>query len=130
MDEISLKEYVEALLAGEKERVDEKFNAQANALQLQAVENLRRLDELNHAHSQAREIQSTYLPRETFEAHELASQAARQRLQEQIDGLRGFQTYAKGEDASVSRMARIVVGSISSVGILITLVVLLANGKL
>lgn len=38
------------------------------AIKLAADELSRRLDNLNHAHSQAQSVQATYLPREVFEA--------------------------------------------------------------
>ena len=50
-----------------KELHEQRFQAMDTALELKAEELSRRLEILNHAHEQAREIQSTYVPREVFE---------------------------------------------------------------
>jgi len=47
---------------------EQRFAAMDTALELKSEELSRRLDILNHAHEQAREVQSTYVPREVFEA--------------------------------------------------------------
>jgi len=46
---------------------EQRFEAMDEALRLKSEELSRRLDILNHAHEQAREVQSTYVPREVFE---------------------------------------------------------------
>ena len=47
-----------------RERLHEHKLTASKALELQAKEYERRLDDLNHAHQQARETLQTYLPRE------------------------------------------------------------------
>ena len=55
-DSVSLKEYFE-----------EKFCALDRALELQAGEYSRRLEGLNHEARQLKDMQSTYVPRETYD---------------------------------------------------------------
>lgn len=49
--------------------VGQRLDAMDNAVRLQLVETLRRLDSLNHAHDQAQEVQAKYLPREVFDTN-------------------------------------------------------------
>jgi hypothetical protein len=58
---------VSKLLEEKLARIQDKFEAEAEARKLQAEEYERRLTELSHAHQHATEIQHTYLPRENFE---------------------------------------------------------------
>lgn len=57
---ISLKEYFEKLMQAEKESME-------RALKLQSSEYERRLTDLNHKAEQLKDMQMTYLPRETYE---------------------------------------------------------------
>jgi len=77
-DHVSLRDFIERIVAEHEKRRDDlraedrrwlerELDALAKALALQAKENERRLDILNHAHEQAREVLGTYLPRELYE---------------------------------------------------------------
>lgn len=61
-------ERVHALMVKrEKEKVSIQLRSLARALKLQAKEYERRLQDLNHAHTQAQERNASYIPRETFD---------------------------------------------------------------
>lgn len=64
----SLREYLEQRLDYERTLVAEKFLSVNRALELQAKEYERRLQELNHAHAIAKEKEKDTLPREIFYA--------------------------------------------------------------
>lgn len=66
---ISLKEFLTEKIENLKEVTNLKFDKTEQALQLEATELARRLEILNGEASRLREIQSTYLPRELFEAN-------------------------------------------------------------
>jgi hypothetical protein len=57
---------LELRLVALRELLDAKESAFAKALELQAAEYARRMNELNHAHQQAQENWARSLPRETF----------------------------------------------------------------
>ena len=59
---------LELRLVALRELLDARENAFAKALELQATEYARRMNELNHAHQQAQENWARSLPRETFSA--------------------------------------------------------------
>jgi hypothetical protein len=84
-DDISLREYVERLIAAERERVDTRLEATAEALRLQAAEYERRLATLNHAHEQAVEVQNTYVTQEKYEDKLAAEAEARETALQRID---------------------------------------------
>ena len=72
---VSLKEYLVAMLAAEREKaeqqrtfVDLRFELAERALQLDHVEMLRRLDLLNHAHEDARQKEASFVGREVYES--------------------------------------------------------------
>src|SRR5688500_2976010 len=65
-------------------RLEEKVKAMENAQKLQAKEYARRLNELNHAHEQAREVLGTYLPRETWEAWTKDEGIRREKLDDEL----------------------------------------------
>ena len=72
---VTLKEYLLAMLATERERaeqqktfVDLRFELAEKALQLDHLETLRRLDLLNHAHEDARQKESSFVGREVYES--------------------------------------------------------------
>jgi len=58
-------------------RLEERQVADRRALKLQAAEYGRRLDDLNHAHEQAREVQNTYVTTEKYEDKIAAEAEAR-----------------------------------------------------
>lgn len=51
-----------------KEIMELRFNLNDKALELQAKETERRLENLNHEAEQLKSMQSTYMPREVYEA--------------------------------------------------------------
>jgi hypothetical protein len=61
------REYLLALIKHEREVRQTRADALAKAVEIQAIETLRRLDELNHAHATAMENWRQSLPRELFE---------------------------------------------------------------
>jgi hypothetical protein len=63
----TLREYLLTLIAHEREVRQTRSDGLAKAVEIQAIETLRRLDELNHAHATAMENWRTSLPRELFE---------------------------------------------------------------
>jgi hypothetical protein len=72
---VSLKEYLLAILATEREKADQqkafvnlRFELAEKALQLDHIEMLRRLDLLNHAHEDARQKEASFVGREVYES--------------------------------------------------------------
>jgi hypothetical protein len=72
---VSLKEYFLALLAAERERVNQhkalvelRFDLADRAQQLEHIEMLRRLELLNHAHENARQKEASFVGREVYES--------------------------------------------------------------
>ena len=66
---VTLREYLEEQLRHERELRETIESKLGESLRLQATETLRRLDELNHAHSVAAENWRTSLPRELFDQY-------------------------------------------------------------
>jgi hypothetical protein len=72
---VSLKEYLLAILASERELADQqkvfvdlRFELAQRALELDHVEMLRRLELLNHAHEDARQKELSFVGREVYES--------------------------------------------------------------
>jgi len=72
---VSLKEYLLAMLAADRELADWertfvslRFELAERALELDHVEMLRRLDLLNHAHEDARQKEASFVGREVYES--------------------------------------------------------------
>jgi hypothetical protein len=63
----TLREHLLTLIAHEREVRQTRADALAKAVEIQAIETLRRLDELNHAHALAAKNWQQSLPRELFE---------------------------------------------------------------
>ena len=63
----TLRQHLLTLIEHEREVRQTRADALAKAVEIQAIETLRRLDELNHAHATAMENWRTSLPRELFE---------------------------------------------------------------
>jgi hypothetical protein len=61
------RQHLLALIEHEREVRETRADALAKAVEIQAIETLRRLDELNHAHATAMENWRQSLPRELFE---------------------------------------------------------------
>jgi hypothetical protein len=72
---VSLKEYMLALLAAEREManqrkaaVDLRFELADRAMQVEHIEMIRRLDLLNHAREEARQKEASFVGREVYES--------------------------------------------------------------
>ncbi len=65
---IEVREYINERITAEVKRISERLEDERANLRLQALEYARRLDELNHAHTQARQIQSDYVRNDLFQA--------------------------------------------------------------
>lgn len=69
-----------------KALLDERYEAQENARQLQATEYERRLQALNHAHEQAVEVQHTYVTQDKYEDNKERDAEALKLALERQDG--------------------------------------------
>jgi hypothetical protein len=105
----TLKEHFEALLA-ERDK----------ALVGQHREYERRLDELNHAHQRAVEVQHTYVTDEKFEAFV-------ERYGENRDATATALNLAAGSKQGVTATGRVIVTAVTLAATVITAVVILAN---
>lgn len=65
--------------------IDERFAALNKALELQAREYSRRLEDLNHAHARAVEVQSTFVSIDKYEAATQAEERARKLALDRLD---------------------------------------------
>lgn len=72
---VSLKEYMLALLAAEREITDQRkaaidlrFDLTDRAMQVEHIEMIRRLDLLNHAREEARQKEASFVGREVYES--------------------------------------------------------------
>jgi hypothetical protein len=83
----------------------------------------RRLEALNHAHEKAVEVQHTYV---TQERHESDIEAVEQKVETLRDDSLGHRGRAQG----VASVGRLVVASTTVLGVVLTLIVLLANHSL
>lgn len=90
---VSLREYIESLIAAERERVDVRLAASGEALSLQAGEYERRLAALNHAHEKAVEVQHTYVTQDKYEDKLAAEATAREAALLRVD--EKFSEYVK-----------------------------------
>ena len=108
-------------------RLEEQVKSMDTAQKLQAKEYARRLDELNHAHEQAREVLGTYLPRETWEAWIKDEGQRREKLDDEIQELRrdisNSKSVASAAAANTNRniaVAVVIIGIISFLANLVT----------
>lgn len=83
-------------------------------------ETWQRLRSLNHAHEKAVEVQHTYVPRSQ---HQSDIESVEQKVQTLRDDSIGH----RGRTEGVASVGRLVAAAIGSLGVLLTLVVLLAN---
>ena len=70
-----------------KELLEQRFEAERRALDIQSAELARRLDILNHAHMEAVRVQNTYVPREMFEQYREATSKAMSLREGQSKGI-------------------------------------------
>ena len=85
---VSRRELEQRLIAL-RELLHQKERSNAAALELQAIENRRRLDELNHAHSIAQDNWARSLPRETFASFQSEWDKWRSEVNGNINTFRG-----------------------------------------
>ena len=109
---VSLKEYLLAL-----------FQERDKALLIQVKELERRLNDLNHAHQNAEIERHTYLTTEVYDARH-------RELEQQIASLREQFVASRSRSEGVSGVGRVVVASATVLGVVLTLIVLLANHQL
>lgn len=88
-DGIVSRRELELRLTALRELLDTKERAHTKALELQAIENARRLGELNHAHQVAQDNWSRSLPRETFASFQSEWDKWRSEVNENINTFRG-----------------------------------------
>ena len=69
--------------------MDEAVNLRERAVDIQANEYRRRLDELNHAHAQQVQTQATYIGREVYEGYVKEERAWRDTVRTRLDLLDG-----------------------------------------
>jgi len=117
---VAMRESLEAL----KALFDQQAVSDRRALELQAQEYERRLEDLNHAHAQAVEAQARTVPRELFDAY-VKETAAREdalveaqaerfntaigALNDRIDGLDRWRSGLEGRMIGVSAVIGVVV---------------------
>jgi hypothetical protein len=101
-ENITLREYIESRLSSIEK-----------ALQLQAAEYMRRLDELNHAHQKAMEDKAEFLKKEVFEQGQKEVSMWRQAVQSALD---------KAEGAATVKAAMYAIGASLAVGVLILII--------
>lgn len=82
---VSLREFIEEKIAADRERNNILFTERMRALEIQAREYERRLDALNGEAGRIRDIQATYVPRETYENYVKEQAAAARILSTQVE---------------------------------------------
>lgn len=89
-------------------RLQEQLSASREALRLQASEYERRLDVLNHAHEEARQVLNTYVPREAFESYVKETAMNLERVRDELaktkSELLPSELYNQKHDALVNRV--------------------------
>ncbi len=114
-----LKELLMLKTNSMEQLTEEKFAGAADALKIQAKEYERRLDALNGEAAWLREIQSTYLPREIYEANQKEQDG-------KIDNLIFVNQKSEGKSEGISMTVAAIFGVtvllISIAGLIISLV--------
>lgn len=67
MNDIALKEYVEAKISALRELTEVRFEQRDEALRLKSLDTERRLDHLNNETARAAERDKSYVPRELYD---------------------------------------------------------------
>jgi hypothetical protein len=109
---VSLKEYLLAVLAAEREKadrekifVDLRFELAERALQLDHVEMLRRLDLLNHAHEDARQKEASFVGREVYESQVKDHNKWRDEVNSALSNRQGKSSVTSGLAGAVGGLA-------------------------
>ncbi len=114
-----LKELLMLKTNSMEQLTEEKFAGAADALRIQAKEYERRLDALNGEAARLREIQSTYLPKEIYEAKQKEQDG-------KIDNLIFVNQKSEGKSEGISMTVAAIFGVtvllISIAGLIISLV--------
>lgn len=99
--------------------LETRLEERERALELQAAEYTRRLDDLNHAHQQREERDRDYIMREVFEASQVAETTARQlafeRQDDRLKSLENWRSRASGVAVVVALFAGAVGAAIMKV---------------
>jgi len=109
---VSLKEYVLAMLAAEREMeeqrqsfIDLRFQLAERALELDHVEMLRRLDLLNHAHEDARQKEASFVGREVYESQVKDNNKWRDEVNSALSTRQGRSSVTSGVAGAVGGLA-------------------------
>jgi len=109
---VSLKEYVLAMLAAEREMeeqrqsfIDLRFQLAERALELDHVEMLRRLDLLNHAHEDARQKEASFVGREVYESQVKDNNKWRDEVNSALSTRQGRSSVTSGVACAVGGLA-------------------------
>jgi hypothetical protein len=109
---VSLKEYLLAVLATERELADQqkvfvdlRFELAERALQLDHVEMLRRLDILNHAHEDARQKEASFVGREVYESQVKDHNKWRDEVNSALSNRQGKSSVTSGLAGAVGGLA-------------------------
>ena len=89
-------------------RLQEQLKASADALGKQAIEYERRLAELNHARSQAKEALATYVPREVYERKIEENNVWKRGVDKELDTNRGRNAMLVSVIAAIGALAAFV----------------------
>jgi hypothetical protein len=79
-DHVSLREFIERIIAEHERRNDLTNASLAKALELQAREYERRLEDLNHAHAEAQRVLGTYVAISVYEKDQAAFRELKERV--------------------------------------------------
>lgn len=107
MSDVSLREFVEALMNERFRSRDELRQQDQKALKLQAEEYERRLDELNHAHDEARRVLGTYVTKTAYDKDQEAFRELRDRVNVELADRTGWH---KGISIVISVIAALIAG--------------------
>jgi hypothetical protein len=109
---VSLKEYLLAMLAADRELADRervfvslRFELAERALQLDHVEMLRRLDLLNHAHEDARQKEASFVGREVYESQIRDQSKWRDEVNSALSNRQGRSSVTSGLAGAVGGLA-------------------------
>ena len=116
---VTLKEFVESLLEAQDKVTDAKFKASKEALDLQAKEYERRLEDLNHEHQRNIERNADYIGKEKFEAFEKEFRQYKESNDKALVGkerfeafIREFQQYKTTNDKAVEEKAKYIADAV------------------
>lgn len=109
---VSLKEYLLAMVAAQREIVEQqkvfvslRFDLAERALQLAHTETLRRLDLLNHAHEQARLKEASFVGREVYESQTKENNKWRDEVNAALSTRQGRSSVTSGVAGAVGGLA-------------------------